>query len=201
MAKNKEVRLKGKGIIGKRTLILGEAGSGKTKLTARLLEELMAFSNPKEITVIDMAPQRMGNIGGKISDYLHPVNKVRYLSPKNVHTPRLTGTSREQTLKYAELNRELIEPLISDFVRKTTKILIINDVTLYLHAGELKTVLKCAKLAETFLATAYYGSKLAEDRGAGISIRERQLIEKLATHMDQVIKINQEQNWTPKHFQ
>ena len=201
MAKNKEVRLKGKSIIGKRMLILGEAGSGKTKLAARLIKELMMFSNPKEITVIDMAPQRIGNIGGKISNYLDPVNKVRYLSPKKVYTPRLTGTSHEQMLKYAELNRELIQPLLSDFVRRTTKILIINDVTLYLHAGELKTVLECVKLAETFLATAYYGSKLAEDRGAGISIRERQVIGKLATYMDQVIKINQEQNWTPKHFQ
>jgi GTPase SAR1 family protein len=200
LEKNK-VLLKGKNIIGKRILILGEVGSGKTKLAARLLEELMEFSNPKEITVIDLAPQRIGNIGGKISDYTDSINEVMHLSPKNIYMPRLTGTSREQILKYAELNRELIEPLISDFVRKTTNILIINDVTLYLHAGELKRVLKCVKLAETFLATAYYGSKLAEDRGARISIKERQSVEKLATYMDQVIEINQEQSWTPKHFQ
>jgi hypothetical protein len=67
---------------------------------------------------------------------------------------------------------------------------VVNDITLYLHLGELKTVLECIKLAKTFLATAYYDSKLAEDLGTGISLRERQLTDKLAAFMDLVVKID-----------
>lgn len=183
-------QLKGKDLIGKRVLILGEIGSGKTALLARLLKELMALLNHEEITVIDMAPQRVGEIGGKISDYLDSINTMRYLSPKKVYTPRLTGTSCEQVLKYTELNRELIEPLFNVFVQRITKVLVLNDVTLYLHAGKLEKILDCMKLAETFLVTGYFGSRLAEDLGAGVSVREKKLIEKLATYMDQVIKMN-----------
>ena len=190
MAKNRSrVQLEGRNIVGKRVLILGEVGSGKTLLASNLLKELMTLYNPEEITVIDLAPQRMGEVGGKISDYVDSIDKVRYLSPERVYTPRLTGTSREQVLKYAELNRRLMEPLFKEFVQRTTKILILNDITLYLHAGKLETILKCMRLAETFLATAYYGSRLAEDRRSGISVREKQIIKRLATYMDQIIEI------------
>ena len=190
MAKNRSrVQLEGRNIVGKRVLILGEVGSGKTLLASNLLKELMTLYNPEEITVIDLAPQRMGEVGGKLSDYVDSIDKVRYLSPERVYTPRLTGTSREQVLKYAELNRRLMEPLFMGFVQRTTKILILNDITLYLHAGKLETILKCMRLAETFLATAYYGSRLAEDRRSGISVREKQIIKRLATYMDQIIEI------------
>lgn len=190
MAKNRSrVQLEGRNIVGKRVLILGEVGSGKTLLASNLLKELMTLYNPEEITVIDLAPQRMGEVGGKLSDYVDSIDKVRFLSPERVYTPRLTGTSREQVLKYAELNRRLMEPLFMGFVQRTTKILILNDITLYLHAGKLETILKCMRLAETFLATAYYGSRLAEDRRSGISVREKQIIKRLATYMDQIIEI------------
>ena len=176
-------------VIGRRVLILGEVRSGKTALLARLLKELTEVADAKEITVIDLAPQRIGEIGGKISDYLDSVEEIRYLSPKRVYTPRVTGSSREEVLAYAELNRSLMEPLFAEFVQRATKVLVLNDVTLYLHAGELGRILNCVKLAETFVATAYYGSRLAQDRGAGISIREKKLIRKLASYVDQIVKM------------
>jgi len=187
--KNK-AQLKGKEILGKKVLILGEAGSGKTKLAAQLLRELMMLVNPEEITVIDLAPQRVGEIGGKLTDYVNVNSRVRYLSPQNVYTPRLAGASPKQVLYYAELNRKNMEPLLNRFIRNITEVLVLNDVTLYLHSGKLETVLKCVRLAKTFLATAYYGSKLAEDLGTGISSKERQLTDKLATSMDLTLKIN-----------
>ena len=187
--KNK-AQLKGKEILGKKVLILGEAGSGKTKLAAQLLRELMMLVNPEEITVIDLAPQRVGEIGGKLIDYVNVNSRVRYLSPQNVYTPRLAGASPKQVLYYAELNRKNMEPLLNRFIRNITEVLVLNDVTLYLHSGKLETVLKCVRLAKTFLATAYYGSKLAEDLGTGISSKERQLTDKLATSMDLTLKIN-----------
>lgn len=191
MEKNKQIsQLKSKEILGKKVLILGETGSGKTRQAAKLLTEFMTLVDPEKITIIDLAPQRAGEIGGKIADYLNIPSEVKYLSPKNVYTPRLAGKSPEQILRYAELNRKNMEPLLKKFVHNATEVLALNDVTLYLHAGELENVLKCVKLANTVLVTAYYGSKLANDLGTGISPRERKLTEKLASFMDLVIKIN-----------
>jgi nucleoside-triphosphatase THEP1 len=181
--------LKGADVLGKKTLIIGEAGAGKTTLAAKLLQELMTLVDPENITVIDLAPKRSGEIGGRIKDHKEISEKIRYLSPKNVYTPRLTGKSAEQITHFAELNEKNMEPLLERFVQNVTKVLIINDVTLYLHLGELENILKCAKLAETFLVTAYYGSKLADDLGTGISSRERQMIDKLSTFMDLVVRI------------
>lgn len=191
MEKNKnKAQLKGKEILGNKVLLLGEAGSGKTKLAAQLLRELMMLVNPEEITVIDLAPQRVGGIGGKLTEYVNMTSGVKYFSPENVYTPRLAGASPKQVLHYAELNRKNMEPLLNKFIRNVTEVLVLNDVTLYLHSGKLETVLKCVRLAKTFLATAYCGSKLAEDLGTGISSKEKQLADKLATSMDLTFKIN-----------
>jgi len=185
-----KIRLRGRDVIDKKVLILGEAGSGKTMLAAKLLQELVTLVNPEKITVIDLAPERVGEIGGKLTDYVKLIGRANYLSPKNVYTPRLAATSSEQVLRFAELNRKTMEPLFNEFIRNPTQILITNDVTLYLHSGELEPVLKCVRLARTFLGTAYYGLKLAEDLGTGISSRERQLTDKLAIFMDLVVKID-----------
>lgn len=191
MVNNEErIMLKGKTILGKKVLILGETGSGKTKLAARLFQELTTLIDPEEITVIDLAPRKVDTIGGKLVDYVDVSTKVRYLSPKNVYTPRLAGRSPEQVLRYAHLNRENMEPLLSTFIQNPTEALIINDITLYLHLGKLQTVLSCVGLANTFLATAYYGLKLANDLGTGISAKERQLTDKLARFLDLTVKID-----------
>lgn len=191
MGKNKEkVQLKGREVLGKKIVILGEVGSGKTKLAAELLREFMTLMNPQEITVIDLAPKRIGGIGGKLTEYVNMNSGVIYLSPKNVYTPRLASTSPKQLLLYAELNRKIMEPLLNRFIQNVTEVLVLNDVTLYLHSGKLETVLKCARLAKTFLVTAYYGSKLSKDLETGISSREKRLTEKLATTMDLTIRID-----------
>jgi GTPase SAR1 family protein len=191
LEKNKQkVPLKGKEILGKKVLILGEAGSGKTMLAARLLQEFMDLVNPEKISVIDLAPKRVGEFGGKLKDYASITGKVKYYSPKRVYTPRLSGKSPKQILRYAELNKRNMQPLFEEFIKNATDILVVNDITLYLHLGELERVLECIKLAKTFLATAYYGSKLSEDLGTGISLRERQLTDKLAAFMDLVVKID-----------
>jgi hypothetical protein len=182
-------QLKGSEIIGKKILFLGDAGSGKTGLAAQILQELMKLVDPNQITIIDLAPKRIGKIGGKMTDYLD-MSSVRYVSPENVHTPRLAGTSRQQVLYYAELNRRVIKPLLKCFIQNATEVLVLNDVTLYLHLGKLENVLECVRLAKTFLGTAYYGSIFDDDLGTGISSRERQLTDRLATFMDSIVRVD-----------
>jgi hypothetical protein len=191
LVKNRqEFKLETSDVLGKKTLILGESGSGKTRAAAKVAEELMSIERPDRITIIDFAPKRARNTGGKLADYVTVTDGVKYLAPKEVYTPRLTGTSREQILQLAKLNKKVMEPLLNQFVEKATKVLIMNDITLYLHVGRLQEVLRCVRLSETFLGTAYYGSSLAKDLGAGISRREKRLTDELAAFMDRVVRIS-----------
>ena len=191
MARNKkEFKPRTTDIFGKKILILGESGSGKTAMAARLAEKLMSIERPERITIIDFAPKRTRHTGGKLTDYITITNGVKYLTPKQVRTPRLTGTSREAILRLARLNKKTMEPLLSQFAENATEVLIMNDITLYLHLGRLQRVLQCVTLAKTFLGTAYYGSKLAEDLGTGISLREKRLTDELAAIMDEVVRIS-----------
>lgn len=180
--------MKGIQLLDRKTLILGEAGSGKTQLAATLLQELTEEVKPEDITVIDFAPERQGDIGGKLTDYVHLDSKVRYLSPSKVYTPRLTGNTPQQVLQYSEKNRENMEPLLNQFIQDSTPVLIINDVTLYLHKGEPQKILECIQQAHTILVTAYQGSKLDDDSGSGISSREKELTGELAGYMDFVME-------------
>jgi len=186
----KRSQLKAATIIGKKVLILGEVGTGKTSLIAQLTEELMRFFKASEITLIDMAPEAIGEVGGKLSAYSPLIRKLKYLSPAKIYAPRVTGASPRQVVEFAKRNKKAIDPLLDEFLRHPTEILIVNDITLYLHVGDLDKIVSCARLAETFLASAYYGVKLKEDHGTGISSRERQLVEKLQIYMDRVVNLS-----------
>lgn len=191
MAKNKRKdQLKPTEIVGKKVLILGEVGSGKTSLIAKIVQKLMLFVEPKEITVIDMAPEVIGEIGGRLSEYLSLNSELRYLSPAMVYAPRTMGINNTQVVEYARRNKNAIERLLNEFLEKPTKVLVINDVTLYLHLGRLEKITNCMRLTETFLASAYFGVRLEEDYGAGISDREKEMVRKLAAFMDHVVKLD-----------
>ncbi len=186
---SKEPQLNGINIIRRKTAILGEVNTGKTALAAKLLQELKVTVNPEEITVIDFAPDKIGEVGGKIKDYVELDKKTRYLLPTRVYAPRLTGTSAEQIMRFAKLNAKNMGHLLDRFIKSKTRILVLNDVTLYFHFGELAKVMECVDLSETFLVTAYCGSKLAKDLGTGISGREKQMVEAMLKFMNLIVRI------------
>ena len=178
-------------ILGKKVLIIGDVGKGKTLLTAKILEKLVKNNFSKEITVIDMAPKKKGKIGGKIEDYTNLVYKVKnYINIESIRTPRLSGKSKEEILKLAEENYRLIKPYLIRYREKPTHILIINDLSIYLHAGSLEDILECLLIANTFIANSYYGTFLRNDKGSGISKREKELIDKLMKYCDIIIDLN-----------
>ncbi len=180
-------------LLGKRTLILGDVRSGKTRLTASLLREAMALGFTTEITVIDMAPKSILvkglRIGGRLFEPSKRPEGVRYLAPGRVETPRLTARNGEELLKLVEENRKRIYPLLKSFIAKPTPILFANDLSLYLQSGDLKTLYNTTQAASTFVGNGYYGSTLANDFSTGISGRERELMDQLAAAMDIKIRL------------
>ena len=174
--------------VGKKVLIMGEAGTGKTRILARFLEHLILKMNPDEITVIDMAPRQINDVGGLMEDYTPSVWKVRYLRPWRVIPPRLKGETREEVLRYAVQNKLAIDPLIDEYLANPTPTLLINDITIYLHAGDIEKIKRIMGESETFTATAYSGVKLHDDKGSSITKREMESLRKLTELVDQVIR-------------
>ena len=126
-------------ILNRKTLIIGEVGRGKTRLTARILDELVSRGFAKNITVIDLAPS-IGNIGLRLSAYTRAVENVRYFCSEKIRGPRLEGKNAKEVLDIAESNRKVVEKYFKSFLEKPTEILIVNDITIYFHAGEIEKV-------------------------------------------------------------
>lgn len=175
-------------LMGKRTLIVGKVRSGKTRLTAQILNGMLSSVRGEDITVIDLAPEK-GGLGAKLIDYIELPEGSRYLRPELVHAPRLEGRDSEEVLKLAELNESIIKPLLFIFLREPTKVLVINDLTIYLHAGDLGLLLDCINSSETFLGNAHYGRDF-DDKGSGLNERERELVEELMRRVDVVLKLS-----------
>ena len=181
-------------ILGRKILIVGDVGTGKTAFTAQILKKLIDFGLKNEITIIDMAPKTLffsgKRIGGRLDEYTNLVQKVKYLIPAVVYPPRLASKNSRELLYFAKENLKNIDPLINEYLKIPTKILIINDVSIYFHAGDLDKILQCVNRAETFIANSYYGETLKNDFGTGISRRERNLVEQLMKYMSKIFRLN-----------
>lgn len=182
----------------KRTLIVGDVGVGKTKMTIQILSDALSQGYSRDITIIDMAPRTTvyggRRIGGCISEMMRLPGGVRYLQPSMVMAPRLSASSPGQLLLMVEANRRSIEPLLREFLDDPTPILFINDVSIYFQSGCYKAVFDALEASKTFIGNGYYGSSLSFDYGTGVSKVERYLMDLLLSKMDIVINLSE----TPK---
>ncbi|MGC9051936.1 hypothetical protein [Pyrobaculum sp.] len=161
-----------------RVLIVGDVGRGKTLLLAKMLKALAALG--VSVTILDFAPEKMG-VGAKLTRYVD-VAGVRYLT-EVFRAPRLEGRDAGEELALARENAERAAALIRQFLASPTPVLAVNDLTIYLHAGDPALVEEAIDAADVFIATAYYGSAL-RDKGSGISGRERRAVEELMKRCD-----------------
>lgn len=175
---------------GRRLLIIGEVGTGKTILTRRLLKEALDESDDL-ITVIDMAPRKMKiegeSVGGPLLKDINP--RVRYLTPIEVNAPRLSAKNAEELIKLANENKLKIDALLKSFLQDPTRTLFVNDLSIYLQSGDLIEVLRTFFAARTVVANGYLGERLKSDYGTEVSRRERDLMLKLADKMDLVVRL------------
>ncbi|MEM3712424.1 MAG: hypothetical protein QXR97_02660, partial [Thermoproteota archaeon] len=97
---------------------------------------------------------------------------------------------KDEVLILAEFNRRSIEPLLQEFIMNPTSIIFINDLSIYLHAGDVSKVIKCLELSDTVVANSYYSEFPIEDRGSGVSEREKKILELLSLKFDNVLRIS-----------
>jgi hypothetical protein len=169
-------------MIGHRVIITGDVAVGKTRLIGRLVDQAVQIDGTQNIVVLDLAPEVpniFGHVAVPITQYSLNIGKTKYLHPIGLKPPRLQGRNMEDIISIAERNASNITSILLTLIEKPPKTLFIDDLTLYLHAGQPKILLDLVNRTYTFVATAYKGDLLADDKGSGITIRERQALEQL----------------------
>ncbi len=166
--------------LGRQTVWAGAVNSGKTTRTTAILEQFLVAGYAQEIAVLDLAPDPVRGIGGKLS-FVKPPGLL-YLTAQ-LTAPRLMGRDAAEIQHLASVNAQNIENLFAELERQPRNILFLNDVTLYLQAGSLQRLLSVLQNSSTRIINAYYGDSFADSE---LTRRERELTEALMAHSDSV---------------
>jgi hypothetical protein len=169
-------------ILGKRILITGDVNSGKTTLTRQIMEVLCEAALSPRMVIVDCAPEipqdvalarGISGVGGKL--FPPHGTEALYLTT-TIKAPRLSTSTEDEAVLVAGENRSRIDALFDDFSLSGRDILLINDITLYLHAGEALHLVDLISPAKTVVANGYRGARL----GTGVlSQREARELEVL----------------------
>ncbi len=156
---------------GRRSLIVGEVGVGKTFLTRRLLEELLAVGRVRgeAVAVLDLAPlvppelaraKGLTRVGGRLWEPGQAGDPaVQYLF-RPLPPPRLSARDEAEAAAIARANLAACRELLAAWDPLKRPWLVANDLSMFLHAGEAAELIGLLSRAETVLANAYLGSKL-----------------------------------------
>lgn len=165
----------------RKTIIVGEVNTGKTVYLCEILSRFLD-EGEKEIALIDMAPESVEGIGGKIDH--EKTDAIKYYTAQIV-APRLTGKTVEEVETLAEHNAKLIDEIFVEYLNNPCKVLFMNDVSIYLQAGDLNELLSLLHSTPTVIMNGYYGFSLG---GGKLGERERENMKALQSICDRVIK-------------
>lgn len=170
--------------IGQYTFLYGEANTKKTYYTARFIQFLIETKqiSPKEISILDFAPPinviKNIRIGGKIKDfYQNSVICNNIYFEGDIIPPRLNARNKKELYENACKNYKKTFKILKFFNDNPTKILIINDISIYLHIGNKNLLLKAINKSNTFFGNSYYGSSIKSDFATLFSLREKRIVE------------------------
>jgi len=177
--------------IGHHTLIYGETDTKKTYYTANLVQFLVEIEkiNPKEISILDFAPKLkiINNlkIGGKVQDfYKNSIVCNNILFEGEIVPARLKATNKKDLYDNACKNFKKTSKILTIFNSNPTSILIINDISIYLHLGNKNFLLKTIEKVNTFFGNTYYGESISRNFATLFSLNERRKVEFLIKRIE-----------------
>jgi len=177
--------------IGHYTLLYGETNTKKTYFTSKFIQFLLETKNinPKEITILDFSPPltRIKNleIGGKIRDFYEDSIKCRnLLFEGDIVPPRLKSKNKSELYRNICDNFRKTSKILQIYDANPTKVLIINEISIYLHKGSKFLLLNSIKKSTTFLGNAYYGSSITRDYSTLLNLNEKRLVEYFIKKLD-----------------
>jgi len=167
----------------KKTLLFGEVNSGKTGKTLEILDMFLQDGQGPDIIVLDLAPERVDKVGGKmkVPSYFNGI----YLTD-SISAPRKSGKNERQIQDLARKNAAIIEFLFSKALSQPQEILFINDATLYFQAGDFTTFSTFLEKFSTVIINAYYGKSFLDCQ---LSRREKKWTKVLIKMVDRSINV------------
>lgn len=161
--------------------MLGEVHSGKTTRTREILKRFLE-EGEEGIALFDFAPEKTGEVGGKILLSEEELRKVWVESPEIV-PPRLTAKTEKEAWNLAQENFRRIEEAFERLPAREWKLLVLNDVSIYLQAGSTDQLLARLEPFPTVVMNGYYGKYFGE---GPLSLRERKQMDLLKGACHQV---------------
>ncbi len=171
-----------KDLRGLKTCIAGEVNTGKTRLLRRVLAAALQ-AGEREVVLLDLAPERTRGIGGKLE--VAGVGEVRVLTAP-IQPPRLLGRTPQEVLALARNNARLIEGLLRRLENPPPRAVFVNDVSLYLQAGDLERLWGVLEPVPSVVLNGYYGHSLG---GGGLGERERRAMRELMSRCQRLIRL------------
>ena len=172
--------------IGHNTILYGEVNTKKTYYTASFIQFLIELKhfNPKQISILDFAPPlniiKGIKIGGKIKDfYENSIVCNNLYFEGEIIPPRLNARDKKELYENACKNYKKTSELLKLFNNNPTKVLIINDISIYLHIGNKNLLLNAIEKSKTFFGNSYYGLAIKSDFTSLFSLREKRIVEYL----------------------
>ena len=179
-------------LIDHHTLLYGETNTKKTYQTSKFVQYLLESKkvSPKDISILDFAPKSMViknlKIGGKIQDfYENSISCKNILFKGEITPPRLNSSNKTELYQNACENFKKTSETLHLFKNDPTPILIINDISLYLHIGNVKLLLEAINKSNTFFGNAYFGSSIKRGYATLFSLRERRKVKSLIKKVEQ----------------
>ena len=98
--------------------------------------------------------------------------------------PRLNARNKSEMFSNICNNFQKIYEVMEKYNSNPTPVLIVNDVSLYLHLGSVKYLINTINKSNTFYGNAYYGSSIMSKFSKLLSIIEKNKVEILIKSME-----------------
>ena len=169
-------------LVGSWTLITGEVNTGKTDMLSRIMAAF-AQGEHGRMALMDMAPELTRGVGGKL--VLPPGVHLKVCAPSIV-APRLTGKTPEEVTALARQNAANLATALEGYLAVPAAVLFINDVSLYLQAGDPAKLYEAMEATPTVVINGYLGTSLG---GGEMGELERRRMEELAARCARVYRL------------
>ncbi|MFW5919068.1 MAG: hypothetical protein ACOCSF_02600 [Halanaeroarchaeum sp.] len=172
------------------TLIVGPSGAGKTRLTARTLENWLDVNGARDVVVLEFGPsiEHEGRlVGGRLDRFVDVPDAV-FHGVLDAKAPRLEGDSAAATRELARQNAERATRIF-DALPSDPAAVFVNDATIpFQHeSADVTRLTRYADRATCAVVNAYEGESL--DVGDDVSNRERDVLGSLREWADRVVSL------------
>lgn len=167
-----------------RVLFTGPSNVGKTRLTARALEEWVEQRGEAGVAIFDFAPELERNgvlLGGRLSRFTELPDGA-WSAVSDAHAPRAESESEAEARELAFENATKAMTMIEEM--PPSKAVFVNDATIpFQHeAGDIEALLAACERAKFVVMNAFWSDELGSENP--ISRRERAARERLIEWAD-----------------